>query len=227
MKHHGFVETEVEFGGIEQIKQQDLVAAGDQRPKVPFQGFNRSEQIGNQHHHRAFLDDIHNALERRGQVGGLSPGWLFEPEHQVAQVTGTIACRQVFADSLVEGQQPDRVALQVEKVSQCRGKRVGVLSLGIGERTVGHRTAVIDQQVAAQIRLILEFLDEVTVGAGVEPPVQVTGIVAGGVLSILGKLDGETVVGAAVQAVPRSEEHTSELQSHHDLVCRLLLEKKK
>src|SRR5476649_2972598 len=28
-------------------------------------------------------------------------------------------------------------------------------------------------------------------------------------------------------AVHRSEEHTSELQSHSDLVCRLLLEKKK
>src|SRR5437773_8834374 len=28
-------------------------------------------------------------------------------------------------------------------------------------------------------------------------------------------------------ACGRSEEHTSELQSHHDLVCRLLLEKKK
>ena len=27
--------------------------------------------------------------------------------------------------------------------------------------------------------------------------------------------------------VHRSEEHTSELQSHHDIVCRLLLEKKK
>src|SRR5437773_12366931 len=27
--------------------------------------------------------------------------------------------------------------------------------------------------------------------------------------------------------IRRSEEHTSELQSHHDLVCRLLLEKKK
>ena len=26
--------------------------------------------------------------------------------------------------------------------------------------------------------------------------------------------------------IRRSEEHTSELQSHHDLVCRLLLEKK-
>src|SRR6266540_5988532 len=31
----------------------------------------------------------------------------------------------------------------------------------------------------------------------------------------------------AVQYRTRSEEHTSELQSHHDLVCRLLLEKKK
>src|SRR5947207_5739035 len=29
------------------------------------------------------------------------------------------------------------------------------------------------------------------------------------------------------QRRPRSEEHTSELQSHSDLVCRLLLEKKK
>src|SRR6266540_3940821 len=32
---------------------------------------------------------------------------------------------------------------------------------------------------------------------------------------------------AAPNQRPRSEEHTSELQSHHDLVCRLLLEKKK
>src|SRR5438034_2524149 len=31
----------------------------------------------------------------------------------------------------------------------------------------------------------------------------------------------------ADKAVSRSEEHTSELQSHSDLVCRLLLEKKK
>src|SRR5437667_5804658 len=30
-----------------------------------------------------------------------------------------------------------------------------------------------------------------------------------------------------ISAARRSEEHTSELQSHHDLVCRLLLEKKK
>src|SRR5437588_5105635 len=33
--------------------------------------------------------------------------------------------------------------------------------------------------------------------------------------------------GLLVQPGNRSEEHTSELQSHSDLVCRLLLEKKK
>src|SRR5438034_8192141 len=32
---------------------------------------------------------------------------------------------------------------------------------------------------------------------------------------------------ARANALERSEEHTSELQSHSDLVCRLLLEKKK
>src|SRR5256885_6189052 len=37
----------------------------------------------------------------------------------------------------------------------------------------------------------------------------------------------ELVAQAAVQRVERSEEHTSELQSPCNLVCRLLLEKKK
>src|SRR5437773_7183803 len=43
-------------------------------------------------------------------------------------------------------------------------------------------------------------------------------------LRLAGRKDIED---AAAQRKFRSEEHTSELQSHHDLVCRLLLEKKK
>src|SRR2546421_7611465 len=41
-----------------------------------------------------------------------------------------------------------------------------------------------------------------------------------------GKMDQASVVGPAHE-IQRSEEHTSELQSRSDLVCRLLLEKKK
>src|SRR5438034_4133018 len=36
-----------------------------------------------------------------------------------------------------------------------------------------------------------------------------------------------TFTGVQTASTSRSEEHTSELQSHSDLVCRLLLEKKK
>src|SRR3712207_6890255 len=39
--------------------------------------------------------------------------------------------------------------------------------------------------------------------------------------------DQLTAVGAELPGHPRSEEHTSELQSRQYLVCRLLLEKKK
>src|SRR5690242_21247206 len=42
---------------------------------------------------------------------------------------------------------------------------------------------------------------------------------------VLGKPVG--IVGMAALLTRRSEEHTSELQSHVNLVCRLLLEKKK
>src|SRR5438874_9878644 len=47
-------------------------------------------------------------------------------------------------------------------------------------------------------------------------------------LDTLGDVDeGPTRPDGAVQGRQRSEEHTSELQSRRDLVCRLLLEKKK
>src|SRR3712207_7469875 len=49
--------------------------------------------------------------------------------------------------------------------------------------------------------------------------------------ALLGIADGmealETQVEEVEAAIPRSEEHTSELQSRQYLVCRLLLEKKK
>ena len=39
--------------------------------------------------------------------------------------------------------------------------------------------------------------------------------------------DKQDIVEYLLEQGVRSEEHTSELQSHHDIVCRLLLEKKK
>src|SRR5437773_793398 len=74
--------------------------------------------------------------------------------------------------------------------------------------------------------------------ASIGPAVVNVGMIAGVVLfarhvqpPILALAIGVLIGGVAQLAVQipslRSEEHTSELQSHHDLVCRLLLEKKK
>src|SRR3954464_16105308 len=46
-------------------------------------------------------------------------------------------------------------------------------------------------------------------------------------ISLVGSTFRDGCHGRANQGWPRSEEHTSELQSHDNLVCRLLLEKKK
>src|SRR5437773_3362798 len=53
--------------------------------------------------------------------------------------------------------------------------------------------------------------------------------VDGHIIPILPKVGGYVIEVRTDEnrSVKRSEEHTSELQSHHDLVCRLLLEKKK
>src|SRR5436309_7223533 len=51
--------------------------------------------------------------------------------------------------------------------------------------------------------------------------------VRGRISGLAGRLSGALVVRVGGSAGCRSEEHTSELQSRENLVCRLLLEKKK
>src|SRR5436190_2360263 len=48
-----------------------------------------------------------------------------------------------------------------------------------------------------------------------------------GEITLFGPAGSRTIRAGMGKTAPRSEEHTSELQSHSDLVCRLLLEKKK
>src|SRR5260221_14209741 len=60
------------------------------------------------------------------------------------------------------------------------------------------------------------------IGAGI-----LCGAVNGFFVAYVGMPSFVVTLGMLAIARSRSEEHTSELQSHSDLVCRLLLEKKK
>src|SRR5689334_4413961 len=65
--------------------------------------------------------------------------------------------------------------------------------------------------------------------AGTLPLLAAT-LIAGAAVDFLGRrrvsMISDALSALSVAAVPRSEEHTSELQSQFHLVCRLLLEKK-
>src|SRR6266550_1321363 len=99
-------------------------------------------------------------------------------------MAGSMAGGQIFANPFVESQQPDRVTLQVEEISQGGRQRIGVLRLAVSERTVSHRTAVIDEQLAAEVGFVLELLDVVAIRTRVEPPIQITRVVAGRILPV-------------------------------------------
>src|SRR5690554_7235625 len=69
-----------------------------------------------------------------------------------------------------------------------------------------------DELTNYPIWFLLKLADEIGIGINVENPNGLTFDLQDGVIS---------------NQTPRSEEHTSELQSRPHLVCRLLLEKKK
>src|SRR5437773_8581520 len=62
---------------------------------------------------------------------------------------------------------------------------------------------------------------------GVQPLAAVFEVIGGRACDADDAAEGVVLVRVGDGPRHRSEEHTSELQSHHDLVCRLLLEKKK
>src|SRR5260221_8396248 len=125
----------------------------------------------------------------------------------------------------------DMLSTNVEPVQQGRVRKTLVGALVVGGAaafclmliTVGLRTGVTDGFLPGYLTLKLLFtLSLIGVGAALLERLMRPGQ-DGRKLFVFLFLPFFIVICAGV----RSEEHTSELQSHSDLVCRLLLEKKK
>src|SRR5438874_5611577 len=78
-------------------------------------------------------------------------------------------------------------------------------------------TTLFRSQVNYIVEVMIKFLRMIQVG-----PQSI--LVA--LMKVIGDLSTQDLIGACAALRDRSEEHTSELQSRRDLVCRLLLEKK-
>src|SRR5437868_5210156 len=84
------------------------------------------------------------------------------------------------------------------------------------------------REMAALLIFLVALLIVLSVGYHAER--ELKGLLAGsGIAALILGFAGQNLLGGLVAGITlqRSEEHTSELQSRFDLVCRLLLEKKK
>src|SRR5438034_7630161 len=107
------------------------------------------------------------------------------------------------------------------------------VGMGTGTGPIQYLVAKSEMSASADLLLAARTLTG-RLHRALQPGVLVTGFSQGGAAAMaLGRaLSSGGVPGFRLRALapisgPRSEEHTSELQSHSDLVCRLLLEKKK
>src|SRR4029450_4914944 len=88
------------------------------------------------------------------------------------------------------------------------GQADGIVELGqlLAVREA-HRLAQVHDQVAGDVGLGFELLDVVFVGFGEDKPVDVLGVVAGGVAAMLGKLDREAMKRRGMQTLEEALDH--------------------
>ncbi len=204
LEQGGVVEGKAEFSGVEDLKRAEFVPAGGEAGEGTDEGRGIDEEIGNENNETPFADEIGGAFEGRDQVGGATGRRGFDGVVDVAEVTGAMTCREEFTDLVIEGDETDGIALLMEEVGEGGGEGGGVAGLVVVEGAVLHGAGTIEEQVAAEVGFVLELLDVMAVGPGEDPPVEMARVIAGCVLAILGELDGEAVVRAAMEAGPET-----------------------
>ena len=158
------------------------------------------EQIG-QDHDQPAVADLPGDLGQDGRQVGLAVGLgRLQRVDDFGQLGQRGGRPQVGPLVAVEDGQADRVPLLDQQRGERGGDGGGVGELGHRAAAVGHAGAGVEDDGAAEVGLLLVAFDGVPVGPGEGPPVEPFEVVAGGVLAVVGELDGEAVERAAVQA---------------------------
>ena len=103
---------------------------------------------------------------------------------------------------------------QFDKHGGCvdtEGEFVWMVYLALSFMWKEHGRTLVNEQLAAEVGLLLKLFDVETIGATVEMPVDVTGAFARVILTVVGELDREAMEGTAVPAGDETFNHlTSE-----------------
>ena len=165
-------------------------------------------EIRDEHDDTAAREYLGQFVQRFSQprlAAGFKQGKLAKDR---AQVAGPAARRHMGVNMLVKRDEPNRILLAIQKVSQGRGQkfRIGEFRNSASLR-ISHRRAGVDQQMTLRVRVRAIFLDEVAIRAREQPPVEITQIIAGIVLTIFGEFGREACKGRAMQPGHESLDH--------------------
>lgn len=187
------------------------------------------EGVGEEHHERAAVQLLGEEVQRgrygsgvwRGRSGPLP---VFHHPFPVCQLlvqqreevllvrrVGTAGGLQVYP--VGDEGKPESVALAVQQLYEhgsgvdAEGELVGMLCVIMPFEREKHGAAMVDDKLAAQVRLLLELFDVQSVAATVEPPVDVARALPRIVLAVVGELDGKAVQRTSVTPCDKSLHH--------------------
>ena len=205
-------EIKGEFGGVEHLEEDGFVAGRGQGNEMAFQFIERGQKVGNDHHEGALPHNFRDALDRLDEIGGRAARRPVEGDDDLPQMAHPLTGREVVAQGVIKAEQSDGIALEVKEPGEGGGEGGGIRRLGPPKGTEIHGVALVHQEMAAEVGFVLELPDVIPVAPGINAPVEMAGVVAGGVLAVFGELDGETMIGTAVQAGPETLDHRAGTQ---------------
>jgi hypothetical protein len=146
------------------------------------------------------LHQLGDLFEGCDQIRRLAGTRFREHRKDALELTCAKSRRKPIGNTFIKGNGADSIALPQQKKSEGSDQRARVFVLGVIDRTVLHRLALIDHQIASTIRFILETFLIVPIGPSIEFPIDRFGIIADRIGAILAEFDRETVLGTSVQS---------------------------
>ncbi len=198
------LERKLRLSLVQDVKNDHVVPSESQPMNGPQDRFRVCQQIAEEHHQPAMPDHAGDLVQTRLEVRRSRRLQLGEDRQDVPELRPLARRGEALPDLLIERHQPHRVLLPDHQVTKGRRQADPVFKFRqLLSVSVPHRRREIHHEVARQIRLGLEFLDVKPVGLGVHVPVDVSNVVTGRVLAMLGEFHRETLERAGVQ--PRDE----------------------
>ena len=194
------LEIKTDLHRVHHMKEQDIVAPMLEMLEPLEQLGNRHEEIRDQNDHPPAFDLFREPVEDRGDTSLLARRDGIDRVDEVLQHRWMGTGRDQLSDLVVEEHEAHGILLPGEEERQGSGDVAAVLVLGHPVGGVPHRLAAIEQEVGLEVRLLLVPGDVEPISVRVGLPVDGAGVIPGHVLPVLGKLHGEAVKGALVEA---------------------------